>query len=193
MSNKLLTMENITLLYDDKSVLTDLSLTLSAREHIVLMGESGCGKTSLLRLIAGLIRPTSGKIVRTTDRIAMQFQEPRLLPNRTAAENINVVLSDRRTTLPEARAWLSRVGLADAADLYPDELSGGMAQRVSLARALAYRGDILLLDEPFRGLNAELREQIISLVLAEARHTALILVTHDPYEAERFSKKTIRL
>lgn len=193
MSALALNIKHVTLRFGEKTVLSDFSMTLAAGERAVIMGPSGCGKTSILRLAAGLIKPTAGTVTRATGRVAVQFQEPRLLPGRTAAENVNAVLADSTKTMPEARAWLDRVGLGAAADHYPDELSGGMAQRVSLARALAYRGDLLLLDEPFRGLDAALREEMIRLVLTEARTAAILLVTHDPYEAARFSERVITL
>ena len=116
----------------------------------------------------------------------MQFQEPRLLPWLTAAENINTVLSDKRDTLPEALEFLTMVGLSEAAALYPSELSGGMAQRVALARALAFRGELYLLDEPFRGLDEALRDDMISLVKEKTKDAGLLLVTHDPEVARSF-------
>ena len=189
----ILNMSHVDLRFEGKTVLSDFNLSLEAGEHIALMGASGSGKTSILRLAAGLIKPTKGRITRGTGRVSMQFQEARLLPDRTAAENVNAVLSDTPKTLDEAREWLWRVGLADAAELYPDELSGGMAQRVALARALAYRGDLLLLDEPFRGLDTALREEIMELVAAEARDRALILVTHDEGEARRLTDRILTL
>ena len=189
----MLDMSHVDLRFDGKTVLSDFNLSLEEGEHIALMGASGSGKTSILRLAAGLIKPTKGKITRGASRISMQFQEARLLPDRTAAENVNVVLSDKRDTLDEAREWLGRVGLADAADLYPDELSGGMAQRVALARVLAYRGDLLLLDEPFRGLDTTTREAIMELVATETRDRAVILVTHDEWEAQQLADRILTL
>ena len=189
----ILDISHVDLRFDGKTVLSDFSLSLERGEHIALMGASGSGKTSILRLAAGLIKPTKGKVTRAADRISMQFQEARLLPERTAAENVNAILSDTPKTMEEARAWLARVGLADAADLYADELSGGMAQRVALARALAYKADLLLLDEPFRGLDTATREQIIELVVTEARGKALILVTHDEWEAQRLADRILTL
>lgn len=185
--------DNVSLTLDGRAIVNNLNLTLQEGERAVIMGPSGSGKTSLLRMASGLIKPTEGHVIRRAKRVAMQFQEPRLLPNRTAAENVNVVLSDSHKTLETAKRWLTRVELADACDLYPHQLSGGMAQRVALARALAYEGDLLLLDEPFRGLDAELKDRIMSTVLTYAPHTAILLVTHDRDEAERFSERIISL
>ena len=189
----LLTLENISLSFGDKEILHEVSLSLRQGESRVIMGSSGIGKTSLLRLCAGLIKPDSGQIRSVASRIALQFQEPRLLPWLTALENVNTVLSDKRETLPEALEFLSLVGLSDAADLYPSELSGGMAQRVALARALAYRGDLYLLDEPFRGLDAALRDRMISLVREKTKDAGLLLVTHDPEVARQFDANPLLL
>lgn len=182
----LLTLQNISLSFGEKQVLHDVSLSLRHGESRVVMGSSGIGKTSLLRLCAGLLKPDSGHIQCHAARISMQFQEPRLLPWLTAAENVNTVLSDKRDTLPEAMEFLSMVGLSEAAALYPSELSGGMAQRVALARALAFRGELYLLDEPFRGLDEALRDDMISLVKEKTKDAGLLLVTHDPEVAQRF-------
>lgn len=176
-------LKNVNISYGEQIVLKNQTLTVPAGERVALMGPSGCGKTSLLRLIAGLIKPAEGSVSIHTDRISCLFQEPRLLPWLTAEENVNTVLSDSAVTLPEARKWLEAVGLKAAIKKHPHELSGGMQQRVSLARALAYHGDILLLDEPLKGLDAETKSDMIDLINTYATGKALILATHDTEEA----------
>lgn len=176
-------LKNVTLSYGEQIVLKDQDLTAALGARIALMGPSGCGKTSLLRVIAGLEKPAKGSAVVHTDRISCLFQEPRLFPWLTAEENVNTVLSDRAATLPQARKWLEAVGLPDAAKKYPRELSGGMQQRVSLARALAYNGDILLLDEPLKGLDAETKAEMVRLINTHAAGKTLLLATHDTDEA----------
>ena len=190
--SELLTFDKVSLSLGGKQLLESLDLSLKNGEVKVIMGPSGCGKTSLLRLAAGLLKPTAGKILRGSDRISIQFQEPRLLPWLTAAENVNLVLSDKKETLPKALEYLGAVGLTDAAHQYPDVLSGGMAQRVALARALAYGGDLFLLDEPFRGLDQALRDQMISLVRTHTAGKALLLVTHDKEVAEAFGGASLQ-
>lgn len=190
--SELLTFDKVSLSLGGKQLLESLDLSLKNGEVKVIMGPSGCGKTSLLRLAAGLLKPTAGKILRGSDRISIQFQEPRLLPWLTAAENVNLVLSDKKETLPKALEYLGAVGLTDAAHQYPAELSGGMAQRVALARALAYSGDLFLLDEPFRGLDQALRDQMISLVRTHTAGKALLLVTHDKEVAEAFGGASLQ-
>lgn len=188
MSRDILIFDGVTLTYGEHTVLDGFGLRLSQGEQRVIMGPSGSGKTSLFRLAAGLISPTHGKVVNLASQTAIQFQEPRLLPELTALENINVVLSDTAATLPQAKAWLDLVELSDAADLLPSELSGGMAQRVALARALAYGGDLYLLDEPFRGLDADLKARMISLVLEKTKGSSLLLITHDEEVARAFGE-----
>ena len=163
----------------NKTVLEHLSLDIPNGKTTAIMGPSGCGKTTLLRLLAGIISPTSGNVTRETDRISFAFQDPALLPWLSAAENVNLVLSDNKKTLPMAREWLAHVGLSEDADRYPAELSGGMKQRVALARALATDADVLLLDEPFRGLDAALHVQMRELIRTVRQGKTTVLVTHD--------------
>ncbi len=178
--------DRVSLTLGKTPILRDFDFSVKAGEIKVIMGPSGSGKTSLLRLTAGLIKPDKGRIITDSHKIAMQFQEPRLLPWFTALENVNLVMSDTKDTLDEARAYLSLVGLEDAADLYPMELSGGMQQRVALARTLAYDADIILLDEPFRGLDQSLKQKMIDLVKFMQREASILLVTHDAEVADAF-------
>ena len=120
---------DLTVTYDGRDVLHKATLTVPDGAHIALMGPSGCGKTTLLRVLAGLRAPDGGSVRVEPGRIACVFQEPRLLPWRTAAENVNAVLSDRAQTMPQARAWLERLELGAAAEQYPAALSGGMPLR----------------------------------------------------------------
>ena len=190
----MLELKNISVRFDGKSVLSDCSLTLGEGERIALMGPSGCGKTTLLRVALSLQPPDAGTVSGDAGRTASVFQEPRLLPWRTAAENVNAVLSDTEATMPEALSMLDRVELSDAAEKYPAELSGGMQQRVSIARALAYRPDLLVLDEPFRGLDDELRGRIVSLLSASlpSPSASLLLVTHSEDEARALGCRILR-
>lgn len=178
----MLELKNVSLSYGDLRVLRDVSLRLDPGERIAVMGLSGCGKTSLLRVIAGLQSPDSGTVKRTARRLSFVFQEPRLLPWLTAEENVRLVLPDAHQG-EDAAAWLSRFGLGDAADKLPAELSGGMQQLVSLARALVCTPDFLLLDEPFKALDAAAKQNAIATV-SDGTDAAIILVTHDACEAE---------
>ena len=187
----MLKLRNISLRYEDHTVLENFSLTLNPGQRIAVMGPSGCGKTTLLRIILDLLKPTSGEVENTFRNPAAVFQEPRLLPWRTALENVNLVLGDKKETLPKAEAALNQMGLSEAQSKFPRELSGGMQQRVAIARAMAVDGDLLILDEPFKGLDESLRDQVMTQV-ADTK-AALILVTHDRKEAEALGCEIITL
>lgn len=187
----MLRLTNISHSYGCHAVLKDRNLSLLPGQRIALMGPSGCGKTTLLRIALGLLEPTGGTVEHTFRKTAVVFQEPRLLPWRTALENVNLVLGDGKNTLEAARACLEQVQLSDAAGKYPRELSGGMQQRVALARALAAEGDLLVLDEPFKAMDEALREQMIRLVAKT--DAAILLVTHEEAEAMQLGCEIIRL
>ena len=177
--------------YGDHAVLQGRNLTLLPGQRIAIMGPSGCGKTTLLRIALGLLKPTEGTVENTFRKTAVVFQEPRLLPWRTALQNVNLVLGDGKATLETAKQYLKKVKLSDAADKYPRELSGGMQQRAAVARALAAEGDLLILDEPFKAMDEELREQIIALV--NQTNAAILLVTHEETEAKMLGCEIIKL
>jgi len=181
-------LKNVSMAYGDKKVIRNLSLRLDAPGAYAVLGPSGRGKTTLLRLIAGLEKPQSGSIhLPENARIAFCFQEDRLLPFKTALENVSLVCD----SVECARRWLQLVGLAGEENAYPAALSGGMKRRAALARALAYDGDILLMDEPFRALDAKTHEDMLALVRSAGKDKLLILVTHDETDAD--GMKIIRL
>ena len=187
----MITIDRLTLSYGNQQVLKDCSLQVEAGSRVALMGPSGCGKTSLINVIAGLLTPDSGK-VSVNGKVSYVFQEPALFPWLTAVDNINVVLSDRPETLPRAEQLLDAVGLSDCRDKYPHQLSGGQKQRIAICRALAYGGDILLLDEPLKGLDADTRDQVSALLRQEWTGKTLLLVTHDPSEAQSLCDRVYR-
>jgi ABC-type nitrate/sulfonate/bicarbonate transport system ATPase subunit len=162
--------------FGGQTVIASLSVTLPERGIVGLSGPSGSGKTTFLRLLAGLDEPDAGRI-EGLDRgdVSMVFQEDRLLPWLSALENLSAVLPDRAT----ACHWLELVQLADFADHYPAELSGGMKRRIALARGLAFPSSLLLLDEPFQGVDAEMRRTLYPLVRAAATERLVVLVSHD--------------
>lgn len=172
---------NVSFSYGDREIIKDLSFSLGKNRHIAVMGESGRGKTTLLRLMTGLIEPTKGEIVRKEhERPAVVFQENRLLPWYTALKNVEVAAG----TECDAEKLLHDMELSESMMKLPKELSGGMQRRVAIARALAFEGDPLLLDEPFSGLDRDLKERIAGKILEHAGDKAILLITHDEEEAE---------
>jgi NitT/TauT family transport system ATP-binding protein len=186
---------NVSKKYNGKPVLFRVTLDIPSGRTTALLGPSGSGKTTLLRLIAKLEKPDSGDITGAAQAdTAYMFQEPRLFPWLDAAGNIACVLNKKKTAAyNEAAEWLKKVKLADDGNKYTSELSGGMSRRVALARTLAYNKPLLLLDEPFHGLDAELKADIIRLVKAETAGRTVIFITHDLDEADEFADNIIRL
>jgi NitT/TauT family transport system ATP-binding protein len=183
----------------DVEAVRDFSLRVNRGEVMSLVGPSGCGKTSLLRAIAGLRTLTSGRIeIRTAAGqapFAVVFQQPSLLPWRTAIQNaaygIECMTKDRKLTRSRAAGALAMVGLAGYENYYPNQLSGGMQQRVNLARALAVQPAVLLLDEPFSSLDAQLRERMQTefLGVIEETNATALFVTHQVDEAVYLSDR----
>lgn len=185
----MLELKDVSLSFGALEVLRGASLMLGQGERIAITGPSGCGKTSLLHVIAGLLHPDSGLVRNRAARTACVFQEPRLLPWLSAEENVSIVMP-HGTQGQDALMLLKELGLADSAEKHPCELSGGMQQRAALARALAYAPDLLLLDEPFRALDAASKALAIDAV-NERADCAVILVTHSPEEADALGCKII--
>ena len=175
--------EQVVRRFGDRTVLDGLDLTISDGELVILLGPSGCGKSTLLRLLAGLDRPDGGR-VEVPARRAIVFQTDRLLPWQRVLRNVTLGLYGPEAE-QRARDVLAEVGLAGREKAWPKELSGGEAQRVSLARALVSEPELVLLDEPFAALDAITRLRMHDLVRAlRSRHqAAMLLVTHDVDEA----------
>jgi sulfonate transport system ATP-binding protein len=169
--------------YDERLVIDNLNLRIERGEFVALLGESGCGKTTLLRALAGL-DPIQGGRIDAPRRPAVVFQEHRLLPWETLWRNVSLGLPGNNTR-ERAAAALVEVGLGDRLDDWPRNLSGGQAQRVALARALVQEPELLLLDEPFAALDALTRIRMHELVkeLVARHRPGVLLVTHDVDEA----------
>lgn len=184
---------------DGPVVLDGITLTIRPGEFVCLLGASGCGKTTLLNLIAGLETPTAGIVTVPPPGAAVMFQEAALLPWLTARRNVELALRFRGVPRAErparARELLALVDLTDAADRRPHELSGGMRQRVALARALAQDRPLLLMDEPFAALDAITRDLLheeLERVWHETGRT-IVFVTHNVREAARLGERVVLL
>ena len=188
----MLKLEEISVRFGEKQVLEKCGLRLEKGERVALTGPSGCGKTTLARVALSLHNPDSGTVSCGFARVAAVFQEPRLLPWLTAEENVNLVLSDSAETLAEARAWLENLELSDALALYPSELSGGMQQRVSIARALAAKPELLVMDEPFKAMDEALRDCVLRVTADALGDAALLLITHSEREALTLGCRVLR-
>ena len=188
-------LKHIDFSYGDKLVLKDFSLSLPQKGVVCLFGSSGLGKTTVLRLIAGLEKPKNGSLEDFENkRITFIFQEDRLLPWRTAKENVALALGNTTEAKEKALAVLSSLGLENDADRYPDEMSGGMCRRVAAARALAPESDIILADEPTGNLDSKTSMDVILLMQAISRqfHQTTIMITHNE-EIAQMADRTIRI
>jgi NitT/TauT family transport system ATP-binding protein len=200
---------NITFGFNDNPLFREFSLCAGgdAENPLVLLGSSGCGKTTLLRIISGLLKPQSGAVIRNAETVSFIFQEPRLLPHLTVLQNVMLPLencSGNHTPRPgarlfnaeeRARHFLTLTGMEPYAKTLPHELSGGQLQRVSIARAFSYPAPLILMDEPFQSLDIPLRIQLMDAVrnLMKAENRFVLAVTHDPREAIYFGKRIIVL
>ena len=175
----MLKIQNLSYKYGKSLVIDDLTYEFECGKVSAIIGESGIGKTTLLNLIANLIDAPNGKITTDIKKIGYVFQEPRLFDWMSALENVSTVSDDAT-----ARKILTKMGLADSLLKYPEELSGGMKQRVAIARALAYDPELVILDEPFKGLDPEMRREISEFVFSTLKNKTVIMVTHDTDDLE---------
>ena len=199
----MLSLEHLSKTYADGThALADVNLSVREGEIVALVGGSGCGKTTLLRLVAGLDRPSEGAVrldgealLEPHPAVGIVFQEPRLLPWLTVSDNVGFGLAGLRPEERRARVAhaLAKVGLSDHAGRWPRELSGGQQQRVAIARAFVTAPKVLLLDEPFSALDAFTRASLHEHLLAlwdESRPTVL-MVTHDVHEAVALADRAV--
>lgn len=190
-NNNILMIKEITKSYGKQKVLENISFNLNESERICIYGKSGIGKTTLLRIIAGLEKADSGKIT-FMGKVSMVFQEDRLLENTDVYTNLYCVLGSRFDKA-EADMHLKEVGLEGAGNKIVSELSGGMKRRVAIVRCMMKSSEIILLDEPFKGLDTILKDNIIRYVVKYLNGRAVIMVTHDISEAEKIQAEIIEI
>lgn len=190
-NNNILMIKEITKSYGKQNVLENISFNLNESERICIYGKSGIGKTTLLRIIAGLEKADSGEIT-FVGKVSMVFQEDRLLENTDVYTNLYCVLGSRFDKA-EADMHLKEVGLEGAGNKIVSELSGGMKRRVAIVRCMMKSSEIILLDEPFKGLDTILKDNIIRYVVKYLNGRAVIMVTHDISEAEKIQAEIIEI
>ncbi|MBQ2987723.1 MAG: ABC transporter ATP-binding protein [Clostridia bacterium] len=182
--------------FGEKKVLSDVSLTVEKGECVMLFGASGCGKTTLLRIAAGL-EGQDGGAVEKSGKTAVVFAEPRLFPTATVLENVTAVMrrgkKERKDAERRAAEILAAFGLGGAEALYPAELSTGMAARVSLARAVAYDADVYLMDEPFKSLDAGIKQTVVSYLRGFLSDKTALIISHDSAEAALMGADVYRM
>ena len=202
--DRYLSIEGVHMVFGASKILSDIDLTIRKGEFVTLIGHSGCGKSTLLNLVAGLLKPSAGVLILAEREIAgpgpdrgVVFQNHSLLPWLTCSENVHLaverVFSDRRRE--RTRAALELVGLSHAENKYPHQISGGMKQRVGIARALAMEPKVLLLDEPFGALDAltraTLQDELMRIVARTG--STVLMVTHDVDEAVLLSDRVVMM
>ena len=184
--------DSVSFQYEHIQIVENLSFCLKAGEVIVLFGPSGCGKTTILNLCVNLLQATKGTIIWNTKEIGYVFQEPRLLPWKTVVENVELVMDKKQRDRKDAVKALQQVGLSgQIIHQYPQVLSGGMKQRVSIARALVNEPQVILMDEPFSALDMKLKQDLQRdlIEIIQKRQVGILYVTHDATEAIRLADR----
>ena len=177
----ILKVEGLVKSFGNFEVIHHWNLTVEEGEKVVLLGPSGCGKTTFLRIIAGLEKPTEGKIDIGFERLGFVFQEPRLIPWKTVRDNLRLIEEDEG----KIKTILELVKLNGFEDHFPSQISGGMKQRLNLARAMVVEPDFMILDEPFTSLDIKVKMEIMEdlMEIWEKRRFTMLMVTHDVKEA----------
>ena len=184
--------KNIKKSYGGKEVLKSFSAVFPAGCRVCVMGESGSGKTTLLRLITGLEKPDEGSITGVPERVSVVFQEDRLCEDFSIISNIRMVL-DKEQDISDAQidSLLRDMGMTEPLDTPVRLLSGGMKRRVAIARALVYDSELLIMDEPFKGLDETTKDRVIQAV--KKRREAVLMVSHDLQEAKKMEAEIFNI
>ncbi|PIE77169.1 MAG: ABC transporter [Clostridiales bacterium] len=192
-SKELIRITNLNKQYDDTRILENVNFSLRQSEIVAIMGYSGAGKTTFLNILLGLDKNYSGEYIANFKRMPCVFQEDRLLPWLNVYDNIKLV--NKSVEEKEMREILKILNLQNYQHFYPSELSGGMRQRTAIARALAFRGDIIVMDEPLKSTDQALSEVILDYLKERVvrKKTAIVIATHDIENARRISDRMLFL
>lgn len=194
-----ITIKKLTKIYGEKVLFRDYSVTIPEGNILAIMGSSGLGKTTLLRLLAGLEEADAGEITGIPEKISMVFQENRLCEELSAMENIRLVLpktvrKNKEQAAGQIRRHLLQVGLdADSLNQPISEYSGGMKRRVAVVRAIMAESELLLMDEPCNGLDADTRQKVIQYILEQRQGRTMVVVTHNEEEAEAYGGEILHM
>ena len=193
----MLEMQNVSKTLGSRKILESVSLRLKDGEVLCLMGPSGLGKTTILETACGLIKPDRGEVL-TNSRLAYAFQDNALIPWQTAMGNMVFALSsymDRQRAKSESEKWLKRLGLFEAAALYPGQMSGGMRRRLNLARAFAIKPQLMLLDEPFAFLDEAWQDRLTRLIaeFQKKHNSSFLMVSHQLEPVRELGGRLVRL
>ena len=186
--------KDLSFAYEAQSVLRGVSFTLTGDQPVVLLGGSGQGKTTLLRLLAGLLMPQGGQIdgIHASTRIAVMFQEDRLFPQMSVWKNLKLIRPD--LTRQQAAGMLAELDLEEKVlEQLPRELSGGMRRRIALARALLFEAELVLMDEPFQGLDVHTRACALQAVRKWTEGRPLLLISHEADDAQALGARVMKL
>ncbi|MBE6692574.1 MAG: ABC transporter ATP-binding protein [Ruminococcaceae bacterium] len=178
--------------FGEKAVIKDFSHTFKQGDRVCVMGKSGCGKTTLLNLMLGILTPDTGEISGRPKNVSAVFQEDRLCEAFTPVGNI-LAVAGKGADLNKIRALLAALGLSKSENTPVSELSGGMKRRVAIARALMVESDLVILDEPFKGLDDDLRESVIKTILSYTSGKTLVVATHDIRDAQLLGAEIINI
>ncbi len=179
----MLELKNVTFSYGEREILHNFNLKVEDGQCVCLKGHSGCGKTTVLRLLLGLEKPTAGQIV-SPKKVSVVFQEDRLVPSLSLKKNVLLPLEKEKHEF--ALSLIVEAGLGNALNKRVSELSGGMKRRVAIIRAVAFDSDALILDEPFNGIDADTREIMAKIIKREFinKHKPVLMVSHIPADAK---------
>ena len=187
-----LTIRGISKSFDGRKVLGNVNVSFPAGSVTCLLGPSGYGKTTLLRIIAGLETPDAGSVEGVPERIGFVFQEDRLCEDFSAVSNVRLV-TGKSMPKEDIVRHLTEIGLGNSLEKPVREYSGGMKRRVAIVRAVCYAAELLILDEPFKGLDEKLRTEVTEYIRKYTEGKTVICVTHDPDDAERLGGKNMEM